>query len=353
MPPQRPTERPTSSRHRSGVAALAVVTAITGAALTPAHAATTRGGEAGVRTLLAQDPVATAVVTGRVTDENGDPIRWVQVTFFTETGEGTWEQLPDNPSAQTGLEGQYLQRLVPGRYKVRVLGVEGLRETAFHGGGSTVGEAVVLTVTGSRSGVDVVLPFAASVTPLEVIESPVLAGRAVVGSTLTASWAEYDAGHSHHSVWLRDGVEIPGTTYSRTYDLTAADLGHRVTYRERAWNSRRRAVTVESPASAVVARGTFAAHEVAIPPRIDGEARVGRVLRAIRGSRPYDSTYAWEWVVGGRAVPGATGVRFRLRPRHLGKRVRLRATVSKPGYHSVRRASLRTGPVAERPRLTR
>lgn len=71
-------------------------------------------------------------------------------------------------------------------------------------------------------------------------------------------------------------------------------------------------------------------------PKVIGKAIVGRKLRAYAGTwQPAPSRVGYRWYVGKKLIKAATGPRLRVRSTYLGKRVRVRITVSRAGYPSV------------------
>ncbi|WP_345262418.1 hypothetical protein [Nocardioides nanhaiensis] len=67
-------------------------------------------------------------------------------------------------------------------------------------------------------------------------------------------------------------------------------------------------------------------------PWLPSRAVVGRALRAGTGRwTPAPRTYAYQWLVAGRPVEGATRRTFVPRPQHVGRRVQVRVTARAPG----------------------
>ena len=94
------------------------------------------------------------------------------------------------------------------------------------------GHTLSVTVTGSRTGHVPVTLTSSGVHvpgPFTAVPVPSVAGKPVVGATLTAvpgTWLPAPATLSYQ--WRRDGTPISGAT-SATYTLTPADDGHRIT----------------------------------------------------------------------------------------------------------------------------
>ena len=67
-------------------------------------------------------------------------------------------------------------------------------------------------------------------------------------------------------------------------------------------------------------------------PKIAGKAKVGKRLTVRPRTWDVGVTLRYQWFVGKRAVAGATGKRFKVRKKHVGKRLQVRVTGTKPGY---------------------
>ena len=98
------------------------------------------------------------------------------------------------------------------------------------------------------------------------------------------------------------------------------------------------------PAATPVSPGTVTLH---------GRAVVGRTLRAAPGSwRPGSVTLRYRWLRDSRAIAGATGRTYRLRPADAGHRISVRVTGSLPGATPVSRTSRASGTVLRTLRST-
>ena len=147
-----------------------------------------------------------------------------------------------------------------------------------------------------------------------------ITGEAKVGGTLTATVSDADnfTADTVQYQWLRDGVAISGET-SSSYTLTRDDAGHKITvravYKDNAGHD-------ENP--------TSDAADIPAPPAnhagtvtISGEALVGKTLTATiadgDGVDPAQAQY--QWLVDGKAVNGATGATYEVRPEDAGKAI--------------------------------
>jgi hypothetical protein len=82
--------------------------------------------------------------------------------------------------------------------------------------------------------------------------------------------------------------------------------------------------------------GTSTPLTVAGSPTLKGRARVGKKLKVVvPGSAPAGAVVTVQWLVGRRAISGATGPALKLGGRHLGKKVSARVTWTLPGSAPV------------------
>ena len=157
---------------------------------------------------------------------------------------------------------------------------------------------------------------------------PSISGVAQVDKPLTATAGAWTPPGAISYQWLANGTPIAGatrTTYTPTPTDLRKNLAIRVTVRQRGYAD----AVATSDASLGVAPGTFLN---TVQPSITGTARVGMVLTAKKGTWSPSATFAYQWLVGGSLVPGATGSTFTLRPQDLGKKVTVVVNASRPGY---------------------
>ncbi len=73
---------------------------------------------------------------------------------------------------------------------------------------------------------------------------------------------------------------------------------------------------------------------------VQGKARVGRKLRSrIQGCPVQSVVTGYQWFAGGKRIKGADKATYRVKRSKLGKRLRVRVTVSAPGYVPAQRVS--------------
>jgi len=156
-----------------------------------------------------------------------------------------------------------------------------------------------------------------SITGVAQVDHPLTAGPGVWSPPGTVSYQ-----------WLADGTPIrhaTGTSYTPTPDDLRKPISVRVTVRQRGYDD----AVVTSVATAAVAPGTFLN---SVAPTISGTPQVGEPLTAHQGAWSPKADIAYQWVVDGIAIPGATSRTFTPRPEDLGKKVTLLVTASRPGY---------------------
>ncbi|QAY72440.1 hypothetical protein ET445_02875 [Agromyces protaetiae] len=164
---------------------------------------------------------------------------------------------------------------------------------------------------------------------------PTIAGDLVPGASLTATIPTWRPGANTKSFqWLRDGVPIADAT-KRTYKLTGADAGSRLSF----------AVTVVKPGYSTGYQVSDETDEVAIGaftqtpvPKVKGPFRYanGNPLTVTTGTwKPAGTTdFAYEWFRDGEAT-GQNGAEYELSPDDVGATLTVRVTGSRPGYESV------------------
>ncbi|UMG93293.1 hypothetical protein [Nocardioides sp. TF02-7] len=189
-------------------------------------------------------------------------------------------------------------------------------------GGTDTFQRVQVQVAGSR--------------PVEQLpEAPAPTGRAEAGRFLAAPTGLIaDPEATARYQWLRDGAPIEGATASR-YQVRRADedkqLSVHLTISRPGWWTEH----VTTSAATTVAR-TLQQGKVAVV----GKARVGKRLTARTpgwGPRPVKVRY--QWLRNGKLVRGATKARYQVRKVDRRKVLKVRVTVTKPGYPAVTKAS--------------
>jgi len=138
--------------------------------------------------------------------------------------------------------------------------------------------------------------------------------------------------------WRLDGVAIAGAT-QQTYtpivagkSLSVTVTGTRPGYLPSAQTS----------AGVLVAPGTF----TTALPTIGGTAKVGRTLRAYRGTwTPIPTTWTYRWYANGSPIAAATKSTYLVSRLRLGQRITVKVTATRSEYASASRVSARTAVV--------
>lgn len=156
---------------------------------------------------------------------------------------------------------------------------------------------------------------------------PTVSGVAKVGQLQSANagtWAPTGATLSYQ--WYRGTGAIVGAV-GRTYATTALD--YRKTLKVRVRAAKPGFTTLDRYSAArSIAAGTIAATRSLT---VTGTHRYGQTVRVSQGWTA-GSTIRYQWYRNGVALRGATGSALRLGDGHVGARVAVKVTVTKPGY---------------------
>ncbi|WP_067437926.1 hypothetical protein [Nocardioides jensenii] len=310
-----------------------------GALTSPALPASTYGKELVLRVIATRETCETkvdysaakvvAVGSGLVATStptlSGDPKVGDPVTVST----GTW-----SPAASSHIY----------QWQVDGVDVAGATSSQFTPSPAQVGKAVRVRVTAATPGHSTgsALTPARTVLPddLAKVSAPTVTGTAVFGRTLTATPGAYDGNPAVVSVeWLRNGTPISGAT-ALTYRVGLKDVGQVVSVRE----------TASKPGVTDVSQVTVVGRAVAATMRwasarklqVKGVARLSRRLRPSltgtalrRGTSPDATRVSYQWLRGTTVIRKATSRTYVLRRADLGKRLRLRVTLARPGHRVV------------------
>jgi surface antigen len=167
---------------------------------------------------------------------------------------------------------------------------------------------------------------------------PTVSGVAQVDHPLTASPGTWTPAGTISYQWLADGTPIhgaTGTSYTPTADDLRKTIAIQVTVRQRGYAD---AVATSVPTQGV-APGTFLNTK---RPRVAGTAQVGVELEARPGTWSPRATIAYQWLVDGHPVDGATGRTFTPRPEDVDQPVAVEVIASRPGYLTATVRSART-----------
>lgn len=191
--------------------------------------------------------------------------------------------------------------------------------------------------TQDATGVDVTVTLSHPTTPPSA--TPTF-GTARVGLRVAANTAGWIPGTGFTYQWNRSGRPISGARYAR-YVPVAADRGRSLTV----------TVTGTSPGFVTAVSKRSAARKVgygklvARTPKITGKVKVGKKLKAHRGTWSPTPRYSYRWYANGKRIKGATKSRYKITKSRKGKRITVKVTGKRTGYASITKTSKRTGKV--------
>ncbi len=163
--------------------------------------------------------------------------------------------------------------------------------------------------------------------------APTLSGTAQVGKKLTTTHGTWNATNlTFHYQWLANGTPIAGAT-AKSFTPGADQVGQHIRAKVTATQSGAHSGSARSARSDGVAKGVFVN---STEPTIEGKAQVGLPLAADAGSWTPSGTFRYQWFSGGEPIDGATSASFIPTADQLGHGVKVRVTLSAPGYQTMR-----------------
>ena len=176
---------------------------------------------------------------------------------------------------------------------------------------------------------------------------PTISGSLAVGKTVTAKHSWSPSGLAYAYQWYAAGVAIPGAT-ERTYQLTAAERGKKLSVRVTATNRRGTTVRQTSKTSKAVGYGTLATKA---PKLGGGTPRVGQPVTVDPGAWVPAATFSYAWYrVNSKgkatAIKGATTDTYTPTAADRGNRLRVKVTGRAAGYKAASRTSSNSAKVA-------
>lgn len=224
--------------------------------------------------------------------------------------------------------------------------VSGATNRTFTPGPTHLGERLHVKVTATMTGVTAASATSAAtaaVAPgvLTPTAPPVISGTPRVGVQLSATSGTWSPQAAYSYQWFSAGTPIAGatrSTYTPTADLVGAPVKVQVTATRAGYTTARKA----SSGTTAVQPGVFTAVS---PPTVAGTAQVDRPLTASPGEWSPDGDAAFQWLVDGTPVAGATGPTYLPAAADLRKQVAVRVTLTRPGYRAVAASSAASEPV--------
>jgi len=179
-------------------------------------------------------------------------------------------------------------------------------------------------------------------TPTPVVQSavPLINGKATVGQPLTVAAGAWSPGATLSYQWKRAGAAILGATGS-TYVPGAADVGKPLTVEVTGSLPGYTAASATSAATSPVAKGSLSGTK----PKLQGKAKVGKVLKAKAGAWTKGSKLTYQWYVDGKKLKGATKKTLKVKAAYLGSRITVKVTGKLAGYQKLTKTSAKSAKV--------
>ena len=234
--------------------------------------------------------------------------------------------------------------------------ISGATGTTYTPVDGDVGKTITVRVIATRSGYNQAVATSAGVGPVIPADAPPvvnltppsITGTPQVGELLTASggtWDPSDAALAYQ--WRAGPDDISGAT-GTTYTPVEGDVGKTITVRVTASKSGFGPATETSAGVGPVTAAPLPEVSNVTLPTVTGTPKVGSPLTATPGAwNPADVTPAYQWLVNGSPVSGATAATFVPGAAQVGQTVSVRVTASKTGHTSGVATSAPTATVAK------
>lgn len=316
------------------------------------------------------DPVLElpGLISGTITDENGEPLPGASVYFgrVGENGGGSAVITEEDGSYTSHFEWSGGTGLVRGDYQVEVSGPEPADPADLRHVFTTYPTAVPAVPGATVTGIDVQLELSPRVrlTVLGPAGEPIPEHSVDVWIPDTnGTWGpvQYGPNQTDENGVFRQDVRV-GSRWRYRITPPAHLAGTVVAQWYDNVYSLDEATVVEPTAAGEVldltvqlgpdpdpvtppAPGSLSGSK----PAIKGKPRVGRVLTVRpKAWGPGAVTLTYQWLRGKKPIKGGTGAKYRLRKADVGKRLRVRVTGSKPGFTTLARVSAKTKKVRRR-----
>lgn len=211
-----------------------------------------------------------------------------------------------------------------------------------------VGQTITVAVTGTKAGYSSTVKTSAATSAVATgefgdVPAPVLSGTPKASSPVTAVPGYWEDGTTFTYQWSVDGTPVAGAT-AATFTPTVAQIGGRLTVAVTGTK-----IGYAAPVTKVSDAVTIAALDQTLRPRpeITGTAKVGVELTGVPGTWDEGTELAYQWLVDGDEVEGATGLAYTPTPGTVGKPVTFAVTGTRAGYEPATRTSEPTGDVVE------
>jgi len=205
-----------------------------------------------------------------------------------------------------------------------------------------LGAEITVKVTGTLLGYNTVQKTSLATSEIDSgtfspAPTPTISGTERVGQVLSASpgtWGPVAPTISYQ--WKRDGDNISGAQ-SRTYELTAPDVGTNITVAVTATAPGFDSATVSSTATGDIALGILTPTPI---PTITGTMGVGATLTATPGTwGPGSVALAYQWKRNGTNIGSATTASYVVVGDDLGANITVEVTGTRSGYATVVKTS--------------
>ena len=226
--------------------------------------------------------------------------------------------------------------------------ITGATASTYTVSANEAGAAITVAVTGTKAGYTPVTKTSDATDEVELGDLaatpvPTISGTAKVDVELTAVSGTWTEGTTLSYQWFADDEAIDGAT-AETFTPGGSLAGTTITVAVTGTKSGYTTVTKTSAETAEVADGDFVLAPV---PTISGTAKVDVELTAVAGDWDAGTELAYQWLLNGAPIDGATDVTFTPPASFAGSIVMVSVTGTKAGYTPVTKTSVKGGPVAD------